>query len=192
MIRGLHLLARFRIRPLLISIAVLLAAASIWRQLEAHYLVKQEYIVSRQVVLDQYRLAEKKLPGLKQQVEQLENRRQQVNKIMFSGASEEEIASAIQLDLQEKLNGTGLETESLRPVLQTAGPGNEKDGAKKKWHGEISVKARLSGTLEGFSTFLANLYRSNKLFRIESFSIKSYKGTTLKIFIDINGYYKLG
>ena len=54
------------------------------------------------------------------------------------------------------------------------------------------MKARLSGTLEGFSAFLANLYRSNKLYRIESFSIKSYKGTALKIFIDINGYYKLG
>ncbi|OGR07422.1 MAG: hypothetical protein A2511_04840 [Deltaproteobacteria bacterium RIFOXYD12_FULL_50_9] len=192
MISGLHLLARFRIRPLLISIAVVLAAASIWRQLEARYLVKQEYIVSRKVVLDQYRLAVKKLPGLRQQVDQLEKQRQQVDKILFSGASEEEIASAMQLDMQEKLNGTGLETESLRPVLQMPVAGSEKDGAKKKEHGEISVKARLSGTLEGFSAFLANLYRSNKLYRIESFSIKSYKGTALKIFIDINGYYKLG
>jgi Tfp pilus assembly protein PilO len=173
------------------GVAVVLAGLSIWRQLEARYATKQEYITSRQAVLDQHRLTAKKLAGLKLQVAQLEEQRQQVDKILFTGASEEEIASAVQLLVQEKLNGTGLETESLRPVLQQQAPAKDKADAKKKGYGEISVKARLSGTLDGFSAFLANLYRTDKLFRVESFSIKAYKGTGLKIFIDINGYYKL-
>lgn len=189
MIPGLHHIARFRLRIVLVLLAVVLAGFSVWRQMEARYATKEEYIASRKVLLDQHRLTVRKLSGLKKQVEQLEERRQQVDKILFTGASEEEVASAMQLLVQEKLNGTGLETESLRPVLQT--PVKEKDGGKKKGYGEISVKARLSGTLNGFSTFLANLYQSDKLFRIESFSIKAYKGTGLKIFIDINGYYKL-
>ena len=50
---------------------------------------------------------------------------------------------------------------------------------------------RLAGTLEEFISFLGNLYKSGNLFKIESFTLKPYKKTELKIFLDMKGFYKI-
>jgi hypothetical protein len=56
---------------------------------------------------------------------------------------------------------------------------------------EISIKIRLSGTQSQFVDFIAQLYSSDKLFQVESFTLKPYKKTEMKIFIDLKGFYTL-
>ncbi|MCK5437327.1 MAG: hypothetical protein KAI90_04905, partial [Desulfobulbaceae bacterium] len=75
------------------------------------------------------------------------------------------------------------EPESIRPSQ-----GREH---KERDYGEVAVKMRLSGSLNGFIKFLADLNRSQQLFIIEGFTLKSYKKTKLKIFMELKGYYLL-
>jgi hypothetical protein len=39
--------------------------------------------------------------------------------------------------------------------------------------------------------FLASLYRLNYLFRIENFTLKPFKKTELKVFLELKGFYHL-
>jgi hypothetical protein len=90
----------------------------------------------------------------------------------------------MQIMLQELVTKAGLEPESIRPMVS----GTQK--GPRDFH-EISIKIRLAGTQSQFVDFIAQLYRSDKLFQVESFTLKPYKKSEMKIFIDLKGFYTL-
>jgi hypothetical protein len=183
MIRLNDLKSRFGTRPLLIGAVALLVGLNLLRFAYGSYEQKKESVHSRQELLVRYQASLGQLPELRSRVTALERQKQAFEEILFTGSSEEEIASAMQIMIQEQLVKAGLEPESLRPLRS--------GDAKGKEYGEISIKVRSAGTLNEFIGFLANLYRSRQLFQIESFTLKPYNQTELKIFIDFKGYYKL-
>ncbi|MCK9294773.1 MAG: type II secretion system protein GspM [Desulfobulbaceae bacterium] len=139
----------------------------------------------KQNLLARYQETVNQLPALKKRVARLEQKSIKVEKYLFSGTSEEAVSSAMQIMLQELVTKAGLEPESIRPMVS----GGTKT-ATRDYH-EISIKIRLSGTLSQFVDFIAQLYRSDKLFQVESFTLKPYKKTEMKIFIDLKGFYTL-
>jgi Tfp pilus assembly protein PilO len=183
MIRLSDLTSRFGTKPLLIGIAALLVGLNLIRFAAGSYEEKKEAIQARQVLLARYQTSLAQLPELRNRVTALERQKKTFERYLFSGSSEEEIASAMQIMIQDQLVKGGLEPESLRPLRS--------GDAKGKDYGEISIKVRSAGTLNEFIGFLANLYRSPQLFRIESFTLKPFNQSELKIFIDFKGYYKL-
>ena len=139
---------------------------------------------AQQNLISQYRATVSKLPNLKKRVARQKQRAAGMEKYLFSGASEEEVSSAMQIMLQEQVTKAGLEPESIRPLV-----GGAKQGTKE--YQEISIKIRLAGNLSQLVDFLVQLYRSKKLFQVESFTLKPYKKTEMKIFLDMKGYYTL-
>ncbi|MBI5557598.1 MAG: type 4a pilus biogenesis protein PilO [Deltaproteobacteria bacterium] len=139
---------------------------------------------AKQSQLTQYRDTVEQLPSLKKRVARLKQKSANLEKYLFKGNSEEEISSAMQILLQEQVTKAGLEPESIRPMVS---------GSKTASHDfhEISIKIRLSGTLSQFVDFVAQLYRSDKLFQIENFTLKPFKKSEMKIFIDLKGFYTL-
>ena len=138
----------------------------------------------KQNLLAQYQETASQLPALKKRVARLKQKADKLEKYLFSGTSEEEVSSAMQIMLQEQVTKAGLEPESIRPMVS---------GTKttpRDYH-EISIKIRLSGTQSQFVDFIAMLYRSDKLFQVESFTLKPYKKSEMKIFIDLKGFYTL-
>lgn len=184
MIRLSDLVNRYGTKPLLIGLAAVLVALNLVRLAIGYYDERQESLQTQRALLVRYQKAVQELPELQNRVARLERQKKQFERYLFSGSSEEEIASAMQILLQEKLVKAGLEPESLRPLRSG-------ETAKSKEYGEISLKIRSSGTLNEFMQFLATLYKAQHLFRIESFTLKPYNQTELKIFIDFKGYYKL-
>lgn len=180
-----QLYGRFRTKPFLIGIAVLLLVLNLGKATVSYFAGRQAEVESRLALLEQHRLTAGKLSACKEKVLWLEARKKQLDVYLFSGDTPEEIASAMQILLQDKVARAGLEPESLRPILRS-----EKD--KDATVGEIAVKLRLNGTLNEFSEFIVALYRSKQLFTIESFILKPYKNTKLKILLDLKGYYRLG
>ena len=47
------------------------------------------------------------------------------------------------------------------------------------------------GSISTFMDFLASLYKGNEFFKVENFSMKPYRKSGLKIFIELRGYYLL-
>ncbi len=182
-----RIIGRYSRKTILITLAALLLGLNFFRVAGGYYDEQLENLKSKNAQLEKHRITTRKLPELRQQVAVLEERQKQIEEYLFVGSSEEEVASAIQIMLQEKLSGAGLETESLHPIKQGLGKG---DGQEREY-GEILIKARLSGSLNAFVDFIAELYKSKQLFKVESFSMKSYRGTGLKIFFEFKGYYKI-
>ncbi|MBU0728265.1 MAG: hypothetical protein KKA70_00845 [Proteobacteria bacterium] len=191
MFRIQQLLSRFKSRHVLIAIALVLLGMNLARMAAGHYAEKREYLENRLAQQEKFLLSTRNLDAMRKNVAALEERKQKVEEYLFGGGTEEEIASAMQIVIQEKLVNAGLQTESLRPITQTGAKG--KGGEEKSEYGEILIKARLAGTLSAFNEFIAELYKSKQLFKIDSFSLKAHKqGETLKIFIEIKGFYKTG
>jgi hypothetical protein len=184
MIQLTELRNRFGSKPLLISIALALLVLNVVRVGGGYYQEKKETVSNRLALLERSHASVEELPELQRRVAILERRKELFEEHLLGGNSEEEIASAMQIMLQEQLVKAGLEPESLRPI--TSGESSE-----DKDYGELSIKVRSTGTLDELVVFLANLYRSPHLFQIESFTFTPHNERELKIFIDFKGYYKL-
>ena len=72
-------------------------------------------------------------------------------------------------------------------MTRGGGDRDEKDNPVR----EVVINMRLSGTLEGFLELIAELYRSDLLFKVDSFVLRPFKGTEMKILLDITGFYRL-
>ncbi len=183
MIRLPAMLRQLQSRTVLIIIAALLLVLNLGRLAINYYDERREELDNKIALLEQYHAAAQQLGTLKNSVAGLEKQRSQLEVYLFTGASEEEIASAMQIMIQEMVVKAGLEPEFLRPV-KSGGT------AKSKEYGEIAIKVRMAGNLTNFVEFIRNLYRSDRLFKIESFTLKPFKNTELKIFLELKGYYK--
>lgn len=180
-----QIIAVLRTRNGLLVVVGILALLNVGRLAVGKYHEVFEGIESKQALLDQYRISTQNIEALRLRIKQLEDRRRQFNKYMFTGTSKDDIASAMQLKIQELLGAAGLSPESLRPVVKGREKGDD------KIYGEVTVKIRLSGELEGFMKFLSSLYRLNYLFKIENFTLKPFKNRDLKVFLELKGYYLL-
>ena len=184
MIRFADIVNRYGKKQLLIATVCLLLGVNVIKLGYGFYTSQQEELAQNLDLLAKYQKSTAKIENLRRRVQLLEQQSKQMESYLFTGSSEEEIASAMQILLQDYVVKSGLEPESLRPT--TSG---KMDRGQKQ--GEISVKMRLAGTSQNFIEFLSSLYRSKHLFKIESFTLKPYKKTELKIFLDLNGYYKI-
>ena len=183
MINFSSLTGRIDKKRLFMVVLALLLILNIGRLAMGYYQNQKEEVKSRIGLLNQYRKVVVMQPQLKKRVTELEKRAEQIDRYLFSGSSVEEISSAMQIMLQNKVADAGLEPESIRPMRQG---GNVKPGEIE----DLVIKMRLSGSLDQFVDFLANLYRSSKLIKIETFSLKPYKAG-LKISLDVKGFYHL-
>lgn len=180
-----QLLSRFQTKTLLIAVAVVLLVLNVGRYAVGYYNERQEEVMNKIALLEQYRVSTQELGQLKNRVASLERQKEVLDRYFFKGNSEEEVSSAMQIQLQEMVINANLEPEFLRPVRR----GDSGKGGKE--FDEISINVRMSGTLDNFAAFLKNLYRSKNLFKIESFTLKPFKNTELKIVLEIKGYYRL-
>ncbi|MCK5403759.1 MAG: type 4a pilus biogenesis protein PilO [Desulfobulbaceae bacterium] len=182
--RILIMMRQNRRRLLLALVAGVLLFLNFGRSGMNYFSDKDEAIDSRIELLSQHTLSVDKLSALKKRVAQLERQKKQLDQYLFTGESEEQIASQMQILLQENVSKAGLEPESLRPIIQ-------RDRGGDKGYSEVAIKLRLSGSLSAFNTFVADMYRSKRLFKVESFVLKPYRKKGLKILMDLKGYYKL-
>ncbi|MFZ5760632.1 MAG: type II secretion system protein GspM [Thermodesulfobacteriota bacterium] len=171
-------------KALLLAIGALLLLFNLGRLAWGTYEGQLEELQAQRGLLDQYQETVSSLPVLKKKVARLQQRANQLKKGLFVAASEEEVSSIMQIMLQELVTKSGLAPESIRPLV-TGGK-----SAPRDFH-EIAIKIRLSGTMNQFMAFISDLYRSDRLFRIESFTLKPYKKAEMKVFLDIKGYYAL-
>jgi len=179
------LIHKIRSKPFLIGLAVALLLLNAARMLINYYQDRQLQVESRVALLQQQQRSLEKLDDLRKSVASLEARKEQLRHYLFIGESEERIASAMQITLQEKVSKAHLEPESLRPILRGGDKGQEKKIQ------DISIKLRLSGDIQGFLDFIAELYRSDSFFLIENFVLKPDRQNKLKILMDLKGFYQL-
>jgi len=175
-------LARTR-NGLLVIVGALLLLNGV-RLLNAKYAEIQQSVESKQALLGQYRMSTKEIDAVRVRVQQLEARRAQFESHLFQGGSEKDVTSTMQIRLQDVLAQVGLNPESVSAVTKGG-----KDSGNP--YGEVVIKVRLGGTLEGFVKFLAQLYTMDVLFRVENFTAKPFKKEELKIFLELKGYYRL-
>lgn len=178
----LFALARSR-NGLLVIVGVLLLMNGV-RLINDKYAEFLQSVESKQALLGQYRMSTKDIEAVRTRVQQLSLRKQQFEAQIFQGASAREVTSAMQIKLQEVLARVGLTPESLSPITK-GGKGGELT------YGEVTIKVRLGGTLEGFIRFLSELYKMDRLFKIDNFTIKPFRKEELKIFLELKGYYRL-
>lgn len=178
------LIALARSRNGLIVIAGVLLILNVGRLVQGKYDDVASGIESKNALLGQYQIATQNIDPLRKRIQQLEARRQEFERHLFTGDTKEDISSSMQIKLQEIVTASGLDPESLRPMTKS-----EKND--DKLYGEVVVKARLTGTLEQFMKFLSSLYKMQYLFKVENFTLKPDKKTGLKIFIDLKGFYRL-
>lgn len=172
-------------RKSLIIIAVVLLIINLFRVTIDHFNQKQEAIENRAATLEKYRIATRKLDDMRGKVAWLDKQKKLMDSYLLSGDSEDKIVSDMQITLQEQITMAGLAVESLRPTRRT-----DKTKDKDKGYGEVTIKIRLSGTLNQFIDFMAHLYQSKSLYQVESLTMKPYR-QNLKIYFDVNGYYKI-
>jgi len=180
---------RFQRRNLLIAAAILLLIIYAGQWVNYTYAARQIDIESRLSRLGQYQLATRKAEVYKARLQQLVKLKKQVGKYFFTGEDDNRLSSAMQLKIQALVAKAGLQAESIRPVMQKSEGRDKEEGGYTL--GEVLIKTRLAGTLSQFSAFMAELYRSEEYFGIESISIRPYRNTGLKIFVELRGYYVL-
>lgn len=179
-------IGRHRLRPLLIILALALLVLNMGRWALARYEIKKENLENKTILLSQYKRSVGQIDELRKKVQYLERQKNQLNSKFFSGESEEQISSAMQIQLQEMVLKSGMESESIRPIRQAA-------DKNKKFTGfsDIVIKARLNGTLNQFMNFIAQLYNGSEFFKLESFALKPYRKGGIKVFLELKGYYKV-
>lgn len=185
-----YFLERFQRRTLLIAAAVLLSIIVLWRWVDDQYATRQEEVNSRLVQLGQYQLIASEAKSLEKRHNSLLRVKEQAGRYFFAGEDDDKISSAMQLRVQAMVARSGLQAESIRSTLQkidavknSGGEGNDLGG--------VLVKARLAGTLSELMSFLELLYKGREFFAIQSISLKPYRDTGLKIFVELKGYYVL-
>lgn len=172
-------------RGLLLSMVGLLLFVKLGLQLQDAYQADQADLASRQASLARYQKLTGKFPELQDQLQRLTAERERLGGILFTGSSEENIISAMQLDLQALVTTAGLEAETIRPIKQK----NAQSLGGETGLGEVAIKVSLNGTLAECLSFLAELYGSGKFYKVEAVTLSPYKKTDLKILIDLRGYF---
>ncbi len=175
-------LARTR-NGLLVIVGLLLLLNGV-RLLNGKYADILQGVESKQALLGQYRMSTKDIEAVRTKIQQLETRKTQFETHLFRGETEKDVTSAMQIKLQEVLGLVGMNPESLSPATK----GGKDDGNA---YGEVIIKIRLGGTIEGFVKFLAELYKMKYLFRVENVTVKPLKKEEVKIFLELKGYYRL-
>lgn len=173
-----------RSRNGLLAIVGVLLLLNAMRLVSGKYGEVRQSVESKHALLGQYKMSTKDIEAVRTRVQQLGTRKQQFEAQIFQGASEKDVTSAMQVKLQDVLAKVGLTPESLSPVTK-GGKGNDAP------YGEVVIKVRLGGTLENFMKFLAELYRLDRLFKVDNFTVKPFKKEELKIFLELKGYYRL-
>lgn len=184
MINLANLSAKLRSRGTLVAIALVLVVLNLGRFTVSWFESRQEEVQTRLALLEQNRAAVEKLDSLQAAVQSLKTRKEQAAGHWFRGDSEEKVASAMQIILQEKVAKSGLSPESIRPITRGG-----KKGEEDKVLRELPIKLRLSGSMDGFMNFISELYRSREVFIVESFVLKPTRGAEIKILVDLIGYY---
>jgi hypothetical protein len=178
------LLSLARTRNGLLVVVGLLVLLNGVRLINGKYADILQGVESKQSLLGQYRMSTKDIDSVRVKTQQLEVRKTQFETHLFRGETEKDVTSAMQIKLQEVLGRVGMNPESLSPVSK----GGKDDG---KPYGEVIIKIRLGGTIEGFVKFLAELYKMDYLFRVENVTVKPLKKDEVKIFLELIGYYRL-
>lgn len=178
------LLALARSRNGLIVIVGVLLVLNVGRLVQGKYNEVARGVESKNALLGQYQIATQNIDLLRTRIRQLEARRQQFERHLFTGDAKEDVFSAMQIKLQEIVTASGVSPESLRPMAKS-------DKNDDKLYGEAIVKLRLTGKLEEFLKFLSALYKMQYLFKVENFTLKPDRKAGLKIFIDLKGFYRL-
>lgn len=179
-----QILALLRSRNALIAIAVSLVVLNIGRLATDQYHDYLQGIESKRALLGQYQIATRDIETLRQRIQRLDAQKNAFDSHLFVGANRDEITSAMQIKVQEMLGAAGLSPESLHPTERR---GDDKD----KLFGEVIIKVRISGELEQFLHFMAELYKLEYLFKINNLTVKPYKKKELKVFLELKGFYKV-
>ena len=182
--RIIDVLRRFDRKTILLVSVALLLFLNLFRLAAGYYGNQVEELGSQQALLEQYQATVEKLPDLKKRVGSLERRAAYLENYLFTGNSVDEISSAMQIMLQKMVTDAGLDPESIRPII------HGKKGQEGKYE-SIEIKIRLAGTMPQLVDFLGRFYQNKKLFVVESFTVKPYKKTQLKVFFDIKGFYSI-
>lgn len=177
-------LPKYNLRTVLIVVAAVLLAANVVRLLYAARRNMVAGIESKVATLESARRQKAALARLASGRKALEARAAAVEKQLFSGAGEEEVASAMQIRLQKMVAASGIESESIRPVPAALKPG-EKEGVLIP----MVVKMRLTGTMTEFLDFMKRLYGDEKFFKVEKVTMRPFRKAGLKIYLEIKGYY---
>lgn len=180
----LDYIGRIDRRHLLFGVAALLLVLNLGRWGVGYFTSRQDELASRIGLLEQYKKSVAKLPQVQQRVVQLQRQAQQLEAYLFSGDNEDKIASAMQIRLQSEISNAGLEPEFIQPLR--GGATSDRQGL-----GDIGIKIRMSGSLNDFMKLLKNLSSARELFKIESFTVKPFKQSELKIFMEVRGFYRL-
>ncbi len=182
-------LSRFERKTLLIAGAVVLLLLNMGRLVSNSFETRQKELESKITRLDQYKKISGRADELDKKLESLTEQKIGVEKHFFTGETADKIASAMQLRIQSLVARAGMQSESIRPIRQ-AKDSKDKD-TDEAIIGEVLVKARLVGSISAFMDFMVSLYKGNEFFKVENFSLKPYRKSGLKIFIELRGYYIL-
>lgn len=177
-------LPKYNLRTVLITVAVALLIANLVRVVVDTRQAMVSEIESKVARLEAARRQKGELARLSAERKRIETRAAEIEKQLFSGGGEEEVASAMQIRLQKMVTESGIESESIRPVPAALKPG-EKEGILIP----MVVKMRLTGTMPQFLDFMKRLYSDERLFKVEKMTIRPYKKAGLKIYLEIRGYY---
>lgn len=180
--RVIDILRRFDKKTILFASVALLLFLNLFRLAAGYYSDQVTEVEAQQALLAQYQATVEKLPDLKKRVGRLERRAAFLEDYLFTGDSVDEISSAMQIMLQKMVTDAGLDPESIRPIIKG------KKGQTGKYE-SIEIKIRLAGTMPQLVDFLSRFYKNKKLFVVNSFTVKPYKKTQLKVFFDIKGFY---
>lgn len=173
-------------RGLLLGVVGVLVLIKLGLWLQESYQAELAELASRKASLVRYQQLVGQIPELRRQLQLLSGEREVLTKYLFTGSNEENIISAMQLDLQALVTTAGLEPETIRPLKQKSA---QPVGGESSALGEVAIKATLNGTLAEYQVFLAELYRSPKVYKIETVALTPFKKSELKILIDLRGYF---
>jgi len=137
---------RYRRRTWLLGLAGLLLLVKLGSLVLENYQERVATLETRQATLQQYRNLTANADELGIRLKRLQTNREKLTTLLFRGASEEEIISAMQLNLQALVSTAGLQSESIRPIQQRGSRGT-KEGKGENRPGEVAIKARLVGPL---------------------------------------------
>ena len=186
--RIVYFFGKFERRSLLIAAAVILLLVNLGRWGHDTYQTRQEEVESKVAQLGRYQLVTQKAERFEKRLTDLQRAKEQVGKYFFEGNNDNKLSSAMQLRVQALVVKSGMQAESIRPLIQKAEGQQGKDGYGNAM-GEVLIKARLAGTLSQFMNFVAELYRGKEYFEIQSVDLKPYRDKGLKILVDLKGFY---
>ncbi len=178
-----QILSRYGTRNLLIAVAVALLLVNIGRFSMGYYADQLNELAGKSTQLESRQMAVSRLPELRNRIEALRAEKTARSSYLFSAHSAEEAASQMQIFLQKQMTESGL-------VLQTLQPGFRKN-EQGEIIGDVAIKARLTGTLNQFATFMATLYKSDKLFQLDNVTLKASRTADLTLFLELKGFYQI-